>query len=403
MSRDLTAALLAEITAVSLRPVLFYEGEFTGGTLRLWSGLASISWNSQTWLGAGNLLAISEIEETSEIRAAGVTVALSGLNTSIISAALAQARQGLAGRVWIGGLGRAGYLDLPGVADNYASTPDSAAFAFTTAFEVVAKIAANDYTPSSFMRIACQDTSLAGASSWRFIHATTGELLIQVSDGANYLGATSTVTLGSVVADGADVWVKANLLFDDGAGNRVGKFYYSSDRVTWTQLGATVTTAGTLTMNITAIECAIGATSGGNVGPYYGTIHYVEIRNGIDGTVVACFDPSTDARAKDKSFTSSATGEVWTIQQSGGTPAELVVEDAVVIADPFLAFEGRLDVPDISDDGESCTVRVSYESRLIDLERPRERRITHEDQQIDYPGDLGREYVASLQDKVVVW
>ena len=74
-----------------------------------------------------------------------------------------------------------------------------------------------------------------------------------------------------------------------------------------------------------------------------------------------------------------------------------------VIADPFLAFEGRLDVPDIIDDGETCTVTVSYESRLIDLERPRERRITHEDQQIDYPGDRFREYVAGLQDQVIVW
>lgn len=183
MSRDLTAGFEAEVIARALRPVLFYEGEFASGTLRLWSGVGSISWSGNNWVGAGNLLSVSEIDETTEIRAAGTTVSLSGLNPSIISAALGQARQGLPGRVWIGAL----------------------------------------------------------------------------------------------AADGS------------------------------------------------------------------------------------------------------------------------------IIADPFMAFEGRLDVPEISRSADACTVSISYESRLIDLERPRERRITHEDQQIDYPGDRGREYVASLQDKVVIW
>jgi hypothetical protein len=45
-SRDLAAAQLAMITAAAKRPVLFFEGEFSGGTLRLWSGVGTISWNS---------------------------------------------------------------------------------------------------------------------------------------------------------------------------------------------------------------------------------------------------------------------------------------------------------------------------------------------------------------------
>jgi hypothetical protein len=182
-TRDLAAGQLAMIQALAKRPVLFYEGEFTGGTLRLWSGVGTISWNSQSWTGAGTLLGIGPIQETTEIRASGTTLSLNGVSSSIISVALAQCRQGLPGRVWLGGL----------------------------------------------------DSSNA------------------------------------------------------------------------------------------------------------------------------------------------------------------------VIADPYMAFEGRLDVPEISDDGETCSVSVSYESRLIMLERPRERRVTHEDQQIDYPGDRFREYITGLQDKVVVW
>jgi len=69
-----------------------------------------------------------------------------------------------------------------------------------------------------------------------------------------------------------------------------------------------------------------------------------------------------------------------------------------VIADPALAFIGRLDLPDIEDAGTTCNITIAYENRLRDLERPRELRYTHESQQRLYPGDLGFEYVPSLQE-----
>lgn len=183
MSRDLTAGYQSQLSGGSFRPVVFYEGAFASGTLRLWSGIASIAWNGQTWTGVGGLLGVSEVHESDEIRANGMTVSLSGVDPSRLSLVLGQARSGAAGRLWFGLL--------------------------------------------------------------------------------------------------------------DGAG--------------------------------------------------------------------------------------------------------------AVIADPYLAFEGRLDEPTIDEGGETATISISYESRLIDLERPRERRYTHEDQQIDFPGDLGFQYVAELQDKVVVW
>lgn len=403
MARDLSARLLAQVSAAALRPVLFYEGHFSTGVLRLWSGVGTKRWNGLDWTGAGHLLSVSEIEETAEIRAAGTTVSLSGMDPSIISAALAAARQGLPGTVWIGALVREAWASLPGASGNYLSTLHQAGFAFASGtIEVVARIAAADYTPAVFPRIVCQDTATAATSSWRLLMSTSGTLSLDVSDGSNYLGVASTVSLASLLADGDAIWVKASVDFDDGAGNRVGRFATSSDGLTWTALGATVTTAGTVAMNATSLVCSIGATNSGNVGLFTGQIHYVEVRDGIDGPVVARFDPASDARLRDKSFTST-TGEVWTVHQSGSPEATIAVDDGAVVADPFLAFEGRTDVPDIAKDGERCTVSIHYESRLIALERPRERRITHEDQQIDYPGDRGREYIAGLQDKVLVW
>ena len=74
-----------------------------------------------------------------------------------------------------------------------------------------------------------------------------------------------------------------------------------------------------------------------------------------------------------------------------------------IIADPYVIRQGRLDVPSIDDSGEECRITVTYEDRLVALERPNERRYTHEDQQIDYPGDLGFQFVTSLQEQVNTW
>lgn len=74
-----------------------------------------------------------------------------------------------------------------------------------------------------------------------------------------------------------------------------------------------------------------------------------------------------------------------------------------VIADPILAFAGRLDVPSIMDGAERCEIQITYESRLIDLNRAREWRYTHESQQQFSAGDRGFEYVSALQDKEVRW
>lgn len=182
MARDLTASVITQLQSASVEVGILFEGEFASGWVRLWSGIGSLSWDSKTWTGTGNLLGISGIDETAEVRASGMTVSLSGVPSDLLSAALGDARSGRIGRVYL-----------------------------------------------------------------------------------------------------------------------------------------------------------------------------------------AFF--------------------------SGGS----------IVADPILQFEGRLDVPAIEDGPETATISISYESELIDLERARERRYTPEDQQIDFAGDLGFDYVASLQDAQITW
>lgn len=83
---------------------LFYavELEFDSGTVRLWNGTHDAQIESNTFTGAGSLLSISDVEETGEIAARGVTMTLSGLDTSFVSTALAENYQNRHARILFG-------------------------------------------------------------------------------------------------------------------------------------------------------------------------------------------------------------------------------------------------------------------------------------------------------------
>jgi len=74
-----------------------------------------------------------------------------------------------------------------------------------------------------------------------------------------------------------------------------------------------------------------------------------------------------------------------------------------VVADPYVLFKGRMDTMDIADDGQRADIQISCESRLIDLGRARVRRYTQVDQQTEFAGDKGLDFVSSLQEKSIRW
>jgi hypothetical protein len=74
-----------------------------------------------------------------------------------------------------------------------------------------------------------------------------------------------------------------------------------------------------------------------------------------------------------------------------------------LMSDPVILFRGRMDLPQLSETGENTTIGVQAESRLIDFNRKNVRRYTSEDQKALYAGDLGCDFVATLQDIEIVW
>jgi len=93
------------------------------------------------------------------------------------------------------------------------------------------------------------------------------------------------------------------------------------------------------------------------------------------------------------------------VRQSSQATVWIGVLDALgnIIQDPVQVFLGHLDVPSISEGATTCTISITAENPLIDLNRAPNRRYTDIDQQTDYPGDTGFFQVQLLQDYLITW
>ena len=79
-----------------------------------------------------------------------------------------------------------------------------------------------------------------------------------------------------------------------------------------------------------------------------------------------------------------------------------LVSGGALVADPILAGRYRLDTMEIAL-GETATVQLTAESRLVDWSRPRIRRYNDADQRARYPDDIGMQYVEQVIEKELIW
>jgi hypothetical protein len=79
-----------------------------------------------------------------------------------------------------------------------------------------------------------------------------------------------------------------------------------------------------------------------------------------------------------------------------------VVGPGGFVIDPYLLSDSVIDYASIRRDGQTATITIALEKELYD-DRSNARRWTHEDQQIDFPGDDGLIYVAQLPNRQFTW
>lgn len=128
-----------------------------------------------------------------------------------------------------------------------------------------------------------------------------------------------------------------------------------------------------------------------------GTISTIEEGSGVEAKGITLSMSGID---------SSLLGEVM-LEFQVGLPCivrlGLFDTNGALIDDPIIAWSGRMDQPTVDVDGQTCTISINCENRLVEMNVAVDRRYTNEDQQLDYPGDRGMEFVSSIQDVTIYW
>lgn len=100
--RDVSTEMVTEFSGRSVSPVLMAEMFFDSQTVGMFTGLGTLTWGDKTFLGGGNFIGVSPIEETQGTEAKGIVVSLNGIPANLISLALAERSRGRPFRMYLG-------------------------------------------------------------------------------------------------------------------------------------------------------------------------------------------------------------------------------------------------------------------------------------------------------------
>lgn len=216
------------------------------------------------------------------------------------------------------------YLYQPGgFAQNITTVPNESALQNITGdIDLRIYLAADDWTPSANSSISLASTG-ATENKYSFALLTGGALRLTwypLGTIASSITKDSTASVAAVVADGAPIWIRVTLDVDNGAGGNDVKFFTSPNGTTWTQLGSTVTTAGTTSLYAANTTWRVFD----NALP--SKFYRYQAFSGIDGTKVLDVDTSLITTGAATSFT-AVTGQTVTIgRQTSGRKTVAVTQ-----------------------------------------------------------------------------
>lgn len=96
---DVTAAL--KLSEDHQNIIFAVKAEFDTSNILLHSGAGELTFNGEVYEGAGTLMGISDIEDSQELKSAGVTFSLSGMDTEVLGYALTENYQNRPISLWM--------------------------------------------------------------------------------------------------------------------------------------------------------------------------------------------------------------------------------------------------------------------------------------------------------------
>ena len=102
MTRTVPAALLTALSQPEVYPFYAVEMMFDSAPVRFWTGYGDRTIGADTYLGAGNLMGISGLEEVNDLSAKNINLTLSGVPQDLVSLALQEPYQRRNCKVYFG-------------------------------------------------------------------------------------------------------------------------------------------------------------------------------------------------------------------------------------------------------------------------------------------------------------
>ncbi|MFH8369203.1 hypothetical protein [Streptomyces sp. NPDC018031] len=210
------------------------------------------------------------------------------------------------------------HLDIP-AAGARATTPDVPALDITGDIDVRVDLQLTNWEDFALVELAAKQDLATNQRSWRLMKLADDKIeFTWTVDGTNATLVNVASTVAPALPASGRIAVRATLDVDNGAAGKTVRFYTAPTIAgPWTQLGAAVTTAGTTSIFSGAAPLDVGDVAGLGLTPPVGRYYALQVRNGIDGTLVADADFTTQTDGA-TGFTDGA-GRVWSVV----APAEI--------------------------------------------------------------------------------
>lgn len=209
-------------------------------------------------------------------------------------------------------------LDLAG-----AQTADKASLDVTGDIDLRYEIQPHSWRPRSIMMLGAKHSTTGNQRSWGVRLDQMGRLNLFWSTDGTFANQQQVTSIDAVPVTAGRLAVRIVLDVDSGGGNRTVTFYTSpSIDGTWTQLGAAIVQAGTTSIFASTADLAVGRSSASQTAiagttDFGGKVYAFRMFNGINGTMVANFDPRARALGDTSWADAVASPNTWTIGGQG--------------------------------------------------------------------------------------
>lgn len=210
------------------------------------------------------------------------------------------------------------YLELPGDTASKITAPDSASTSVTGDIDIRIEVTLSDWRNTSGIDLCGKYVTTGNQRSWAFYFSNLIQGQLAYSWSSNGTAATAVTSTDTVpVPRNGRCAVRVTQDVNNGAaGNTVSFYWAESIDGPWFLVGDPVVSGGTTSIFDSTASIEVGNVASLTNPAVTGRVHRFELRNGIDGTVVANPNFTAATPGATSLVDTSSPSNTWTLQGS---------------------------------------------------------------------------------------